>query len=661
MRFALTVLLSLWLAAPAAALDREDRVALQAALTAMRAGDWAEAKASAASHDPVIAQILTWHRLRSGGRFSEVEAFLTDNSDWPGLALMRRRAEDDVPLDSAAAFFAQKPPQTGAGVLTYAKTLSDEDADAALINAWTTLRMPLETERLFLRSHGALLKPHHAARLDMLLWQNQRTEARRMLPFVSDDQVALAEARIALQASAGDVDAKLKAVPKTLNRHGGLAHDRFQWRMRKGFSDGAVELLLGHSLSAHALGNPQGWSNRRRSIARDMMREDRDEMAYRVASTHFLKSGPNYADLEWLSGFIALRKLDQPDRALDHFTAFEAAVLTPISKGRAFYWLGRTHDALGDTAAAQNAYAEGAQYQTSFYGLLAAEKAGLPLDASLTGATTPWDDAPFTERSVFKAAALFIAVGEEALAERFLTHLADILPAEELPALGSYAVAQNRPHIAVMIGKRAARRGIVIPQAYFPVHPLAKMDLPVSTELALAIARRESEFDPVVTSSAGARGLMQLMPRTARAVARDQGMTFSNARLLSDWQYNAKLGSAYLSELIDDFGESPVMVAAGYNAGPGRPKSWMDRFGDPRKDEIDIIDWIEHIPFRETRNYVMRVTESLPVYRARLTGLTGPLRFTDELIGQVPLRRPEARPTSLVRNALSSSDAPATR
>ncbi|MEL6510249.1 MAG: lytic transglycosylase domain-containing protein [Pseudomonadota bacterium] len=656
-------LLFLCVTAPAIAQDRRDRVALQAALIEIRDGDWSEAEARAASRDPVIQTITDWHRLRADGSFPEVEAFVTQHPDWPGLSLMRRRVEDDVPADKALTFFAETPPQTGAGVLSYANALRVDDAaqaDTVLINAWTTLRMPLNIERLYLRNHGALLRPHHPARLDMLLWQSQQTEARRMLPLVREGQTALAEARIALQSAASDVEAKLAAVPDGLKRHGGLAFDRFEWRARKGLQEGTLELLLGHSLSAHALGNPQAWSNRRRSIARDLMRDEQNKTAYHVASTHFLESGSNYADLEWLSGFIALRKLDRPDWALAHFTAFEAAVRTPISKGRAFYWLGRTHEALGDPDAAQMAYEQGGRHQTSFYGLLAAEKAGLPLDPTLVGFDTPWERAPFTDRPVFQAAALFMAIGEDALAERFLTHLADILPADQLPALGAFAVAKNRPHIAVMIGKRAARRAIVIPQAYFALHPLAEMDLPAPKALSLAIARRESEFDPIVTSSAGARGLMQLMPRTAQAVARDQGMAFRSARLLSDWQYNARLGSAYLAELIADFGDSPVIVAAGYNAGPGRPKSWMDRFGDPRKGEIDIIDWIEHIPFRETRNYVMRVTESLPVYRARLTGVTGQISFTKELIGEIPLRRPQARPAGLGQEEASLSVAPAT-
>ncbi|WP_224824046.1 lytic transglycosylase domain-containing protein [Cognatishimia sp. MH4019] len=663
MRLFWVFVLSVWMTAPALAQDRLDRVALQAALIAVRDGDWVEAADHATSHDPVIQSIVDWHKLRADGTYPEVAAFLQAHPDWPGLALMRRRVEEDVPAESAMSFFADAPPQTGAGVLTHVEALREDapdQADAALITAWTTMQMPQETERLYLRNHGTLLRPHHAARLDMLLWQSQRSDARRMVPFVSDDQAALAEARIALQSNASDVEAKLSAVPEALKRHGGLAFDRFQWRTRKGLNEGALELLLGHSLSAEALGNPQAWSNRRRSIARDMMRDEQNRTAYHVASTHFLTEGSNFADLEWLSGFIALRKLNQPEVALTHFTAFEAAVKTPISKGRAFYWLGRTHGALGDAEAAQAAYAEGGRHQTSFYGLLAAEKAGLPLDPSLVGFDTPWEDARFTANPVFQAADLFISIGEDALAERFLTHLADILPTDELRALGSFAVAKDRPHIAVMIGKRAARRGIVIPQAYFALHPLADMDLPAPKALSLAIARRESEFDPVVTSSAGALGLMQVMPRTAQAVARDQGMVFRSARLLSDWQYNARLGSAYLADLIEDFGDSPVMVAAGYNAGPGRPKSWMDRFGDPRKGEIDVIDWIEHIPFRETRNYVMRVTESLPVYRARLTSITGPIHFTEELIGEVPLRRPQARPAGLGQEEASLSDAPAT-
>ena len=340
-----------------------------------------------------------------------------------------------------------------------------------------------------------------------------------------------------------------------------------------------------------------------------------------------------------------------------HFLRFRGAVETPISLGRAGYWEGRAHELLGDAENARLAYAFGAEYQTSFYGLLAAERAGLPKDAALAGQQVypPLDQTFFAERSVFKAVQLFIASGQRNLAEQFVRHMTETLPEAEIGTLGDYVLSQNEPHLAVMIGKQAARRGLVIPRSYYPIVSLGVMPIPVPRELALAIARRESEFDPAVTSGAGARGLMQLMPATAQAVARDLDIRYSRDRLLTDPAFNARLGTAYLDELMVTFDGNVVMTAAGYNAGPGRPIRWMKRFGDPRRGQVDIVDWIEHIPFDETRNYVMRVAESLPVYRARLTGDAG-LSLSEELIARPghtrsaekgEFVRPRARPDIL--------------
>ncbi|NNE89542.1 MAG: lytic transglycosylase domain-containing protein, partial [Silicimonas sp.] len=412
----------------------------------------------------------------------------------------------------------------------------------------------------------------------------------------------------------------------------GLAFERMQWRARKGKTEDALALML--DTPAELLGEPAKWAGWRRSFARSDMRAGRTDRAYKLASQHGLAKGSHFADLEWLSGYLALTYRNDPKAALQHFKRFRGAVETPISLGRAGYWEGRAYEALGDDENARLAYAFGAEYQTSFYGLLAAERAELPMQMTLTGrADFPdWREASFAESSVFIAARLFMDSGDRNRAEQFLRHMTETLPATEVGSLGSFLLERNEPHLAVMVGKQAARRGIVIPHAYFPVAALGVINMPVPHELALAIARRESEFDPVVTSGAGARGLMQLMPATAKAVADYLNVPYSRQRLTSEPAYNARLGTAYLDELMEIFDGNIVMVAAGYNAGPGRPLRWMRNRGDPRQGQIDIVDWIEHIPFNETRNYVMRVAESLPVYRARISGDIEPLRFSEELI-----------------------------
>ncbi len=541
------------------------------------------------------------------------------------------------------AFFAQQPPQTAEGVLIHAEALQKKglggDAQAGLVLAWRSMPMGRGLMDLYLSRHGDLLRPHHAARLDRMIWDGHLTSARAMLPLVGGDQRALAEARIALLDLAPGVDGLIARIPEALQSDPGLAHARFVWRHRKGRSDDAIELMLAHSGSAADLGEPQHWADRRRSLAREKMRDGEAAQAYRIAASHQLtpEAGYAYADLEWIAGYVALKRLGDPAAALRHFQHFDAAVETPISKGRAGYWLGRAQETLVDAEAAHAAYAMAAQYQTAFYGLLAAERIGRPFDPDLANppAPPPWREAAFLRSSVAQAGLMLLQAEEPVLAERFLTHLVESLDETQALQMGAMAVDMGRPHLAVMIAKRAARQGQVLTGAYYPLHPVAELELPMAKEMTLAIARRESEFDHRVVSGAGARGLMQVMPSTARLVARQLGILggHSTDRLLTDPGYNAKLGANYLAGLAGEFDGNVVMMAAGYNAGPRRPQQWMALYGDPRTGAVDIVDWIEMIPFNETRNYVMRVTESLPVYRARLGKPPLPIPFSQELKG----------------------------
>jgi soluble lytic murein transglycosylase len=462
-----------------------------------------------------------------------------------------------------------------------------------------------------------------------------------MFALASDGALAQARARLALRQRTAGVDALISKVPEPFASGGGLAYERFIWRVRKGRWADAKELLRDVSTSAEALGQPEAWANRRRSLARDEMRDGDAALAYQLASRHFLTSGANYADLEWLSGYIALRKLGDPATALRHFDNHNDAVQSPISKGRAGYWRGRAYEAVGDVAAADQAYTDAAQYQTSFYGLLAAERAGLPFDLAVLdeAAVGNWRESELVDDPLFQAGLLLQASGELTLAERFWTHLAESLDRNAAGLLAQAAIDAEQPHLAVMIGKRTAQRAVVIPRGYYPLHPLAEAELPMASEMLLAIARRESEFDPNVQSHVGARGLMQIMPDTGREIAASLGRLseHSTGRLISDPVYNAELGAAYLAGLARRFRGNVVMMSAGYNAGPGRPDRWMRLFGDPRQGGVDIVDWIEHIPFRETRNYVMRVTESLPTYRYMLGKPAMPVPFSEELSGSTLL------------------------
>lgn len=620
---------------------------LERAMDLMREGNWAAAQIEARGDGQPALDVILWHYLRAGqGSPQEIQDFLARNPDWPGLPFLREKSEaamTSATADAIRGFYANHVPETGAGALSLARAhlvADDRDAANAVIRqAWLTLSLTPEEQTAFLDSHAAVVKQQHTERLDVMLWRGWSSNARAMYPLVDDGWQALAEARIGLAEDVPGVDALIEAVPAALSADAGLAYERFAWRMRRGRTDDAVELLLARSTSKGSLGRPAFWAGHRRNLVRQLMRAGSHETAYRVAVSHHLTSGSHYADLEWLSGYLSLRFLDAPDRAVGHFEALRAAVETPISLGRAGYWLGRAHDAQGNDAEAAAAYAFGGQYQTTFYGLLAAERGDVAPDPRLSGneSFANWRDAPFTQSTVFKAAILLLDAEEDVLAERFLTHLAESLDRAQIGQMGVMLADLDQPHIQVMLGKRAAQYGHEVHGPYYALHALAETVHPVPAEMVLAIARRESEFDPGVVSPVGARGLMQVMPDTAREVAGWLDLDYSEARLLSDPVYNAVLGSTYLERLAEQFDGNAVMMSAAYNAGPSRPLRWMEERGDPRRGDMDVIDWIEHIPFTETRNYVMRVTESLPIYRARLGKNPHPVPFSEELTGSTLL------------------------
>lgn len=621
--------------------------ALEQALGLAAAKDWPGALQAARGAGAVGGDVILWQWLRDGqGKLGDYEGFLARRPDWPGLALLREKGEVAVARSTDAArviaYFGAGKPKTGLGAVTLVRALLAQgqraEAEAEAFRAWTELKFAAEDEEALLSLMGEALSVAHEVRLDRALWAGGRlAEAKRMLPRMSRDWQALGAARIALQAESPNAPALVEAVPAAVAADAGLAHDRFIYRMRKDRYADAAELIVERSDSAARLGQPEAWADRRALLARYLMRTGSPKVAYRIAAQHQLTAGTDYADLEFLAGFIALRELGDADRALTHFGHLKAAVATPISLARADYWTGRALQAKGDAAGAEAAYRAAARQQTAFYGLLAAETLGLSLDDSLVAVGTAgpgWKTSGFAGSSVLTAARLLVEAGDRTLAKRFFLHLAEGLDGDELEQLADLALRLNEPHIALLVAKAAAERGLILPRAYYPVTEMVPDGLPVSRALALAISRRESEFDPAAQSPAGARGLMQVMPATAEKVAKGLGELSSAGRLTADPAFNVRMGSAYLKDMADEFGPAVALIAAGYNAGPGRPRKWIAEFGDPRQVDVDVVDWIETIPFAETRTYVMRVAEGVVIYRAQLKGAAGPVRIIAELTGR---------------------------
>ena len=594
----------------------------------MKTENWTEAERVAIKDGQAALDVVLWTKLRAGdGTPREVLDFLSRNKDWPGLPYLRKRSEPVFETAETAqilAFFGDSLPQTAQGALIYARALTrngqTSKAELMIQNAWVDFSMDQKTQDVFVSQFGGVIKPLHETRLINLLWRDDHAGARAMVPLVSADLTALVQARIALRKKEGDVNALIDAVPAKLRDHPVLAHARFEWRMTSDFRESGISFLRERSKSAVLLGKPQAWVTYRERIIRDMLYDGQGKQAYEFAKNHHLTDGDDFAVLEWLAGYIALKYRNDAKAAIGHFDRFLKAVETPISLGRGYYWMGRAYDTLGQKDQAKAAYIKGAEHQTSYYGILAAEQAGIGFGPEFFewSELPDWRTASFVNTSVFKAAILLLSADQLSLGERFLTHLAETMDDQEILQLTDFLEEAQRSHVLVMVGKRAANYGRNFPRPYFALHAMIGMPSRVPIELSLSIARRESEFDQSVVSPVGALGLMQVMPKTGAEMAGDIGIAFDQSRMTTDWRYNVELGNTYLTELGERFGGNPVLMSLAYNAGPSRAERWMERLGDPRKSGVDIIDWVEMIPFDETRNYVMRVTESLPIYRARL-------------------------------------------
>ncbi len=619
-----------------------DPTAFAQALSLAQAGDWEAALAAAPKG--VARDIVEWQRLRAGvGLLGDYEDFLKRRADWPGLPYLKTKGETAVARSTTPerviAYFGSDTPKTAEGVVALVAALRAKGdaarAEEVAMQGWASIAFPDDLARQLrdLAPNALELVDDHRA--DRLLWEGRWKEVQVLLPLLSPEMRALAQARIGLQSGNDGVNALIAAVPKALADDSGLAHDRFAWRMKRDRFDDSLDLILERSTSASALGNPEVWSDRRALLVRRLIRLGDGKAAYRLASTHHLTQGSDYADLEFLAGFAALRLLNQPETALKHFQHLEGGVSTPISTSRALYWQGRAHEAAGDKTAARQDYERAAVHQTAYYGLLASERIGKKLDPALLKGSGggDWKSAAWTKSSVHEAAKALLAAGDLTLAKRFWLHLGESLDDKGMAQLGRMALDIGQPHVAVLVGKAAAERGLILSDAYFPVPEIVPDGLSVSRAFALAISRRESEFDPRARSPADARGLMQLLPGTAKMMAKKLGKEFDANKLFADPAYNAALGTAYLAQLVEEFGPSIALVASGYNAGPGRPRRWIEDLGDPRRPDVDIVDWVESIPFTETRTYVMRVVEGVVIYRAKLKGEAGDIRITQELKG----------------------------
>jgi soluble lytic murein transglycosylase len=597
--------------------------------------------------DPAVKDAITWLRASEGVpgmRFDEITYAMRRLSDWPDTGRMLRRAEDIVEESSLSdgeriAWFNASPPRTGVGKIAFANSLmragETDRAKEFVRDAWRNNSLDTSHENTARARYGHFLtQADHQARAELLLWTNQRSAARRLKPLLSNDYRKLVDARNTLASRGRGVDRYVNAVPASLQDNPGLLYERARWRRKAGNQQDATPLLVNiDGATIPEAGRSKLWDERNYHLRTDL-KDGNWERAYLLASNHGLTEGADFAEAEWIAGWIALRLPGKAQDALDHFLKMTSGVSTPISLSRGQYWTGRAYDALGDEASALTAYGAATSHKVTYYGQLAAERMKDTLIAfDPVIAPTEAQIEAFEARPLVKALRLWGETGETGLFRKFAYHLDDqLVDPVEFVLLAGIADEYQASDIGVRGAKAGLAKGIVSPDAAYPVvtYPLLREPY-VERPLMLALSRQESEMNPSAISHAGARGLMQFMPRTAQLEARKRGLPYRKSWLTDDPGYNMTLGGQHLDTLLSQFNGSYIMTAAAYNAGPSRPRQWIKDYGDPRLGEIDPIDWVELIPFSETRNYVQRVLENTQVYRHRISGEPVEIRLSEDL------------------------------
>lgn len=612
------------------------------AIKAAEAGRFSEARqiASRARQD-LPAKVVRWLELtdaRTTATWRELSEFLDRNPNWPNLGAIRRNAEDrmpDLPAKDVRDWFEKYPPLTTGGFTRFVDALMETGASDRAIELvrkrYVEGSFGVVEERDFRKRFNSLLRPaDHWARLDRLLWDGDEAGARRMMPLVDKGRQNLALARIALAKAAGGVDGALRRVPPNLADDPGLLYERLRWRRMRDLDSGALEIL---AKPPKELGRPDLWWQERHIIARRLIEQRNYRQAYQLVAGHGSKDGLAFAQAEFLAGWLALRFLNKPGDALRHFETLYRGVTSPISKGRGAFWAGRAAAALGDKARADTWYQTAISHGSTYYGLLAADEMGRKAGSLVQPPAAPPEAAvaEFDRREMVRLVRMLdrIERDDARLTSLFVRRLAaDARTDMEYQLVGRLVGGLNRPELGVLVSRQALQDGSLVFEAGFP---LLEAKLPPRPEPALvhAIVRQESNFSPTAVSTAGARGLMQLMPATAQHMAKRLGLKHTHEKLTADPAYNVRLGSSYLQDLIDRFDGSYVLAVAAYNAGQGRVAGWLRSFGDPRAGTIDVVDWIELMPIYETRNYVQRVLENLHIYRARISA--APVTLTQDL------------------------------
>jgi soluble lytic murein transglycosylase len=637
-------------------LTASDAANLKTAFGASYRGDDAGAHAAVARiKDSAARKLATWFEYRNGDYDASAEAieeFRLANPQWPGQEELRERAEialflADASPERVRAFFGQGVPLTGAGKAALAAAFLKENNEPAardlVISAWRNHQLNLAVEKKILDRYGSMLtNADHQARIDKLLFPDSKASAEiafrtsKLLPAAEQKKVA---ARIAVVKRGANAGKLLDAIPASAtNGDFGLLYNRIQWLRRKDRDEEAWKMLLDVPDEPDRLIDLEGWWTERRLNCRIALNSGRPRIAYDIAAKHGPISGDAYIEAEFLAGWIALRFLGEPEAALGHFLALRAAAKGSKNIALAEYWLGRTALALGDNGGAVVHFHAAAKYPQYFYGQLGRQALDAkPANLAVTPTPKPTEAEiqSFLANDAVRAIGVARAAGMNGVTPQFFLALSRKLTNPgEVVLLAEFAKLAENPQIALRLAKIAFNRDLPVGDYALPVGVIPQykslLSDRVDPALVHALSRQESEFNAKAKSPVGAAGLMQLMPGTARMVAKQYKVKYSPSELTNP-TYNAQLGEAHLRDLIDSYRGSYFLALAAYNAGGGRVAEWMKAYGDPRDPRTDPIDWIERIPFTETREYVKKIMEALQLYRSRLSGSEKALQLVQDL------------------------------
>ncbi len=584
--------------------------------------------------DKDFQSLVWWIYLKEKSNkatFTDYINFIDKNSFYPRINRLKYLAEHKINLktnspNTVIGWFESSPPLSGFGKIKLGESYflkgDLKKASELIREGWINASLSSKDLKYLNKKYKKFLNSSdHIKRADYMAWEYKYWDLKRILRYLPKDYRALYNARQILMSNSYGVDKAITQVPEKLKSDIGLKYDRLKWRRRRGRLESSLEIIDQAPNDKDKLVRPDLWWKERHIISRSLIYKKKYQKAYEVSKNHSLTDGPEFAEAEWMSGWIGLVFLNDPNRALKHFKNFYENVGYPISLARGAYWIGATYEKLGNNKLSKSFFEEGSKYLTTYYGQLSFKKINPTGIFELKDQSKYSKDyeKEFNKSPLVKHVILLKELNKTKYSKDIIKHLAEVNIDKGSEVLAAKLATEiGRYDYAIQISKKASYEKRFYNKFNYPIITTPRVingkAMP-SQEIILAITRQESEFDPKANSYAGAKGMMQLMTYTAKLVAKQMKVPYRKSKLTSDPEYNISLGTYYFDSLLNEYKEVYPFAIAAYNAGPKRVKYWRKINGDPTKGKIDFVNWIELIKFKETRNYVQRVLENYNVYR----------------------------------------------